>query len=155
MKTGIRFALIASLGLMANVASAIPLQVNVSTFGLGSIGEWSLSQSGATEGDGSWFHSFLGNVDDSWNLEIDPGLYDWSISGGGLGSEVRWNVLLDGMEVVSGSQSNYRGLFFINEDYTVSAAPVSVPEPETLTLLSVGLGLLAFGLRSKRRRQIA
>ena len=150
MKTGIRFALIASLGLMANIASAIPLQVNVATLGVGSQGEWSLS--GTTPGSGSWTHFIYG--DDSWDLVIAPGLYDWSISGAGLGSGVWWNVLLDGKEVVGGSDGGFLRFRF-NEDYTFSAETVSVPEPETLTLLSVGLGLLALGLRRKRRRQIA
>jgi len=152
MKTVARFALVAGLALAANVASAIPLTVNVETAGfVGSAGEWSLAMSGSPEGSGSWLHLFYGN--DSWDLDVDPGVYQWSISGVGLASGVWWNVLLDGKQVLDGSAGAF-ATFEFNQDRTFTARTVSVPEPQTLTLLSVGLGLLAFGLRRKRRQSV-
>jgi hypothetical protein len=160
MTTWTRCALVASLALAANVASAIPLHINVQTLALGgSQGAWSLT--GTTPGAGNWSHLFLGS--DSWDLDIQPGLYDWSISGGSIGlvGNVWWNLRLDGAQIYSDSNGGFlKFLLDGNHAFTAAAvplpapetqAPVALPEPQVLTLLTVGLGLLAFGLARKRR----
>jgi hypothetical protein len=152
MKTPIRFALIASLAFGANVASAIPLQVNVNTLSAGgSAGSWELT--GLTAEDGSWFHLFIDS--DSWNLDILPGAYNFNIDGGSLGllGKVAWDLRLDGEKIYSDSASGFF-IFHFDEDHRFTAERVSVPEPGALTLLGVGLALLGLGARRKRRPNV-
>lgn len=153
MKAIVRGVLVGSLILLANVALAIPLQVNVETLSIGgSAGAWSLT--GVTPGTGSWLHVI--NDSDSWDLDIQPGEYDWNLSGGSLGlvGRVAWNLRLDGEQIYSDSMFGFIKFRF-RDDYSFTAErPVSVPEPGTLTLLGLGLGLVAFGLRTKRRLNV-
>ena len=158
MKTWSRVALAASLALACNVASAIPLQINVQTasFG-GSQGSWLLT--GTTPGSGDWAHLFLGS--DSWDLDIQPGLYDWSIEGSSLGvlGIVAWNLRLDGSEIYGDSQVGaFRFALDGNHSFTAQTAALpalAILEPQTLTLFGIGLGLLAFGLGRKKLQRAA
>jgi hypothetical protein len=142
MKLFVRLALTACLALGANVASAIPLTVNVSTFGLGSTGSWSLV--GTTPGTGSWTHILVGS--NTWNLNIAPGSYDWSIGGAGVTSLVNWSLALNGTVIDSGSGGGWLKYRF-NDDSSFTVT--SVPEPGTLALL--GLGLVGLGLVRRRK----
>jgi hypothetical protein len=137
MKKILGFLATGCLALAANSASAIPLEVDVSSGGF-AIGTWDLS--GPTNASGNW--SFGGG---SWDFDIDPGNYAWHISGFGAGpSYVSWSLRLDGGQIFSGVTGGLFG-FHISEDRRF----VAVPEPGTLGLL--GLGLWAVGFAARRR----
>lgn len=142
MKFIARLALAACLALGANVASAIPLTVNVSTLGAGSWGSWSLV--GTTPDTRSWTHIAVGNS--TWNLNIAPGSYDWYIHGAGLTSLVSWRLSINGSVVDSGHAGGWLKYRF-NEDHSFTVT--RVPEPGTLALL--GLGLAGLGLVRRRK----
>lgn len=146
MKTLFRSLLVACFAFGANIAAAIPLQVNVSTLALGgSAGEWRLT--GVTDAQDSWAHLFADS--DSWNLDIDPGTYKWSITGLGVGlAGVSWSLVLDNVTVFSGKGAGL-GIFKISDKAKFEVVPV--PEPATLTLLGLGLGVIGFATRRRSR----
>lgn len=145
-----RLAIVAGLIFGANVASAIPLRVDVATLAAGgSAGQWSLT--GTTPGAGSWVHIFAASQ--SWDLDIAPGEYDWSISGFGVGipgGVVAWSLSLAGQVIYSDADAGFLKFRF-NDDYSFSA--IAVPEPATLGMFGLALSLL--GIARSRRRQVA
>jgi len=138
------------LALGANTASAIPLQINVTTIGAIAGGEWELT--GVTNDSDYWGGILVGIQ--NWNLDIAPGTYNWNISGEGWLASVSWLVRLDGAAVFSGSEGNFNifrngGHFRVNANGGFESAPTEVPEPGVLLLL--GGGLLAFATVGRRK----
>jgi hypothetical protein len=126
-------ALTGLLALAAPSAFAIPFSVDIA----GGAGSWSLT--GPTNASDNWFAFY------SEDFDIAPGLYEWSISGGGIGF-AGWSLSLNDEVIYSGSTG---GLFFrIRDNHEFEA--VSVPEPATLSLLGIALAGLGFALRRNR-----
>src|SRR5262245_37554086 len=121
------------LGLAAPSAFAIPFSVDI----VGGAGNWNLS--GPTSTGDDWAVAYSGDFD------ILPGLYSWTINGGGLGFAA-WSLSLNNQVVYTDHAAGF--IFRISDSYGFEA--VSVPEPATLSLF--GMGLLALGFAIRRNR---
>ena len=130
------FVLAGFLALAAPSAFAIPFSVEI----LGGTGSWELD--GPSSVTDSWFAYYNNEFD------IAPGVYSWNISGVGAGF-AGWSLFLNDDWIYSGYDAGF--IFRIRDDYSFEAiAQVQVPEPATLSLLGIALGVLGFSIRRSR-----